>query len=81
MSLPPTVTAGTVLASGGLDPVPAAPITAGPLSGPGTHTVLFLDQLYQLVEDLLQGPAGSWDSVGGEGAGVMLLEQQKGGQG
>lgn len=62
MSLPPTVTAGTVLASGGLDPVPAAPITAGPLPGPGTHTVLFLDQLYQLVEDLLQGPAGSWDS-------------------
>ncbi|KAM9645963.1 uncharacterized protein ACIGJ3_014720 [Trichechus inunguis] len=31
---------------------------AGPLPAPVTHTVLFLDQLHQLVEDLLQGPVG-----------------------
>lgn len=46
-----------------LGPVPVTPTIAGPLPGPVTYTVLFLDQLHQLVQDLLQGPAGSQGSV------------------
>lgn len=45
-----------------LGPVSTAPVTAGPLPGPVTHTILFLDQLHQLVEDLLHGPAGNQGS-------------------
>lgn len=56
------MTAGTVWARVGLGPVPVAPATVGPSQGPGTHTILFLDQLHQLMEDFLQGPVGSQGS-------------------
>lgn len=64
----------------GLGHVPNVSATAGHPPPPGlfTHTVFFLDQLHQLVEDLLQGPEGSEGRVGGAGAGVMLLGSREG---